>query len=52
MFLVTDDGASYFDDKLVDSREHQGPLSTTASVVRGLTAFTSVTTGGLNVSGS
>ncbi|KAK7845699.1 dolichyl-diphosphooligosaccharide--protein glycosyltransferase subunit 2 [Quercus suber] len=40
-----DDGSFYFDEKLVDAREHQGPLSTTSSVVRGFTAFASVTSG-------
>ncbi|KAF9686830.1 hypothetical protein SADUNF_Sadunf02G0030500 [Salix dunnii] len=45
-----DDGAFYFDEKLVDAHEHQGPLSTTSSVVRGLTAFAAVTSGSLNVS--
>ncbi|XVE77941.1 hypothetical protein DITRI_Ditri13aG0104500 [Diplodiscus trichospermus] len=44
-----DDGTLYFDDKLVDGLEHQGPLSTTSSVVRGLTAFAAVTTGSLNL---
>ncbi|XP_022771284.1 dolichyl-diphosphooligosaccharide--protein glycosyltransferase subunit 2-like [Durio zibethinus] len=44
-----DDGALYFDDKLVDGREHQGSLSTTSSVVRGLTAFAAVTAGSLNL---
>ncbi|XWS31409.1 hypothetical protein CRYUN_Cryun23aG0073100 [Craigia yunnanensis] len=46
-----DDGALYFDDKLVDGHEHQGPLSTTSSVVRGLTAFATVTAGSLNLPG-
>ncbi|XVF32375.1 hypothetical protein REPUB_Repub17cG0076600 [Reevesia pubescens] len=46
-----DDGALYFDDKLVDGHEHQGPLSTTSSVVRGLTAFAAVTPGSLNLPG-
>ncbi|XVF21560.1 hypothetical protein REPUB_Repub12eG0100300 [Reevesia pubescens] len=46
-----DDGALYFDDKLVDGREYQGPLSTTSSVVRGLTAFAAVTDGSLNLPG-
>ncbi|XWS46993.1 hypothetical protein CRYUN_Cryun14cG0115600 [Craigia yunnanensis] len=46
-----DDGALYFDDKLVDGHEHQGPLSTTASVVRGLTAFAAVAAGSLNLPG-
>ncbi|XP_042505323.1 dolichyl-diphosphooligosaccharide--protein glycosyltransferase subunit 2 [Macadamia integrifolia] len=42
-----DDGAFYFDEKL----EHQGPLSATASVVRGVTAFAAVTSGNLNLPG-
>ncbi|XVE72919.1 hypothetical protein DITRI_Ditri11bG0076500 [Diplodiscus trichospermus] len=46
-----EDGALYFDDKLVDGREDQGPLSTTSSVVRGITAFASVTAGSLNLPG-
>nr|KJB09977.1 hypothetical protein B456_001G179000 [Gossypium raimondii] len=44
-----DDGALYFDDKLVDGHEYQGPLSTTSSVLRGLTAFAAVTAENLNV---
>ncbi|PQM36275.1 dolichyl-diphosphooligosaccharide--protein glycosyltransferase subunit 2 [Prunus yedoensis var. nudiflora] len=47
-----DDGAIYFDEKVVDLREHQSPLSTTASVVRGLTAFAAVTSGNIKVTGS
>ncbi|KAF7153377.1 hypothetical protein RHSIM_Rhsim01G0262400 [Rhododendron simsii] len=47
-----DDGAYYFDEKLVDAREHQGPLSATSSVVRGLTAFAAATSGSLNLPGS
>uniref|UniRef100_A0A2P2LYJ5 Dolichyl-diphosphooligosaccharide--protein glycosyltransferase subunit 2 n=3 Tax=Rhizophora mucronata TaxID=61149 RepID=A0A2P2LYJ5_RHIMU len=46
-----DNGALYFDEKLVDAHEHRGPLSTTSSVVRGLTAFASVTSGGLHIPG-
>lgn len=46
-----DDGAFYFDEKLVNMREQHGPLSTTSSVVRGLTAFSSVITESLNLSG-
>ncbi|KAK9287577.1 hypothetical protein L1049_015998 [Liquidambar formosana] len=46
-----DDGSFYFDEKLVDAREHQGPLSTTSSVVRGLTAFAAVTSANLNLPG-
>ncbi|KAL9394946.1 hypothetical protein Peur_014231 [Populus x canadensis] len=44
-----DDGAFYFDEKLVGAREHQGALSTTSSVVRGLAAFAAVTSGSLNL---
>ncbi|XP_038693279.1 dolichyl-diphosphooligosaccharide--protein glycosyltransferase subunit 2-like isoform X1 [Tripterygium wilfordii] len=44
-----DDGAFYFDEKVVDALEHKGPLSTTYSVVRGLTAFAAVTSGSLNL---
>nr|XP_048337513.1 dolichyl-diphosphooligosaccharide--protein glycosyltransferase subunit 2 isoform X2 [Ziziphus jujuba var. spinosa] len=46
-----DDGAFYFDEKVVGARQHHGPLSTTSSVVRGLTAFASVTSGNLNLPG-
>lgn len=51
-FCVVDDGAYYFDEKVVDAPEHQGPLSATSSVVRGLTAFAAATSGSLNVSGA
>ena len=47
--LFSDGGALYFDDKLIDGHEHQGPLSIISSVVRGLTAFVAVITGSLNV---
>ncbi|KVI12342.1 Ribophorin II [Cynara cardunculus var. scolymus] len=43
-----DDGAYYFDDKVIDASGHQGPLSATSAVVRGLTTFAS-TSGTLNV---
>ncbi|TXG63843.1 hypothetical protein EZV62_010837 [Acer yangbiense] len=46
-----DDGAFYFDEKVVNVPEHSGPLSTSSSVVRGLTAFTTVATGSLNLPG-
>lgn len=42
----------YFDEKVVDLRERQSPLSTTASVVRGLTAFAAVTSGNIKVTAS
>nr|KYP37506.1 Dolichyl-diphosphooligosaccharide--protein glycosyltransferase subunit 2 [Cajanus cajan] len=44
-----DDGTFYFDEKFVGGREHQGSLSTTSSVVRGVTAFAAVTSGKINV---
>lgn len=47
-FIVTDDGAYYFDEKL-DATGNQGPLSATSSVVRGLTAFAAATSANLNV---
>ncbi|KAH7835180.1 hypothetical protein Vadar_023597 [Vaccinium darrowii] len=46
-----DDGAYYFDEKVVDAREYQGPLSVTSFVVRGLTAVASATSGSLNLPG-
>ncbi|KAJ4834293.1 hypothetical protein Tsubulata_028303 [Turnera subulata] len=44
-----DDGSFYFDEKVLGAREHQGPLSTTSCIVRGLTAFAAVTSGSLNI---
>ncbi|KAK4273035.1 hypothetical protein QN277_021508 [Acacia crassicarpa] len=46
-----DDGTFYFDEKIVGGHEHQGSLSTTASVVRGLTAFSAITSEKLNLPG-
>ncbi|KAA8543380.1 hypothetical protein F0562_021125 [Nyssa sinensis] len=46
-----DDGAYYFDEKLADAHEHQGPLSATSSVVRGLTAFATATSESLDLPG-
>lgn len=46
-----DDGAYYFEEKLLDMSSHQGPLSATSSVVRGLTTFAAATSGGLNLPG-
>lgn len=46
---VPDDGAYYFDEKLLDASGNQGPLSATSSVVRGLTAFATATPANLNV---
>lgn len=48
--LVIDDGALYFDEKQVDAREYRGPLSTTSSVIRGITKFAAVASGKLDVS--
>ncbi|GER29677.1 glycosyltransferase subunit 2 [Striga asiatica] len=45
------DGTCYFDEKLVDARGHQGPLSASASVIRGITAFAEVTNESLNLPG-
>ena len=44
-----DDGAFYFDDKVVEANDQNGPLSTTSSVVRGLTAFADATSGNIKV---
>ncbi|KAL5068058.1 hypothetical protein RYX36_018945 [Vicia faba] len=46
-----DDGAFYFDEKSVKGSEHQGSLSTTSSVVRGVAAFVAVTSGKINLPG-
>ncbi|PSS14035.1 Dolichyl-diphosphooligosaccharide--protein glycosyltransferase subunit 2 like [Actinidia chinensis var. chinensis] len=46
-----DDGAYYFEEKLGDARENQGPLSATSMVVRGLTAFAAATSGNLKLPG-
>ncbi|KAL3644977.1 proteasome regulatory particle base subunit [Castilleja foliolosa] len=46
-----EDGTCYFDEKLVDARGHQGPLSASASVVRGIAAFAVVTNKNLNIPG-
>ncbi|KAK4493179.1 hypothetical protein RD792_017963 [Penstemon davidsonii] len=46
-----DDGASYFDEKLVDASGHQGPLSASSSVVCGITAFAASTSESLNLPG-
>ncbi|KAJ1417459.1 Dolichyl-diphosphooligosaccharide--protein glycosyltransferase subunit Swp1 [Sesbania bispinosa] len=46
-----DDGTFYFDEKFVGGPEHLGSLSTTASVVRGVTAFAAVTSGKINLPG-
>ncbi|XP_019461463.1 PREDICTED: dolichyl-diphosphooligosaccharide--protein glycosyltransferase subunit 2-like [Lupinus angustifolius] len=44
-----DDGTFYFDEKFVDGHEHQGTLSTTSSVVRGVTAFAAAIAGKINL---
>uniref|UniRef100_A0A1J3GK09 Dolichyl-diphosphooligosaccharide--protein glycosyltransferase subunit 2 n=1 Tax=Noccaea caerulescens TaxID=107243 RepID=A0A1J3GK09_NOCCA len=46
-----DDGTYYFDEKVVDGHESQGPISTTASVIRGLTLFAASESTGLNLPG-
>lgn len=46
-----DDGAFYFDEKHIDGHENQGIISTTSSVIQGLTTFTAVTEANLNLSG-
>nr|CAB3475188.1 unnamed protein product [Digitaria exilis] len=46
-----DDGTFYFDEKHVDATEYKGPVMTSASVVRGVTAFTAVASGKLNIPG-
>lgn len=47
--FISDDGSLYFEEKHVDANEYNGPLATTASVVRGVTAFAAVASGKLNV---
>lgn len=44
-----DDGACYFDEKLVDASGHNGPLSASSSVVRGIYALSAATPESLNV---
>ncbi|KAF5190155.1 Dolichyl-diphosphooligosaccharide--protein glycosyltransferase subunit [Thalictrum thalictroides] len=46
-----DDGSFYFDEKVVDTAEHQNALSTTSSVVRGITSFSAVTPGKIDIPG-
>ncbi|KAI3916403.1 hypothetical protein MKW92_029009 [Papaver armeniacum] len=46
-----DNGASYFNEKPMDTCEAQGPIPTSASVVRGLAAFSAVTTDKINLPG-
>jgi hypothetical protein len=49
-YLFSDDGTFYFDEKHVDTTEYKGPITTSASVVRGVTSFAAVVSGKLNVS--
>ncbi|XP_073040651.1 LOW QUALITY PROTEIN: dolichyl-diphosphooligosaccharide--protein glycosyltransferase subunit 2-like [Primulina eburnea] len=46
-----DDGACYFDEKLVGARGEQVPLSASSSVVRGITALAEATSESLNLPG-
>ncbi|CAI0386149.1 unnamed protein product [Linum tenue] len=46
-----DDGTVYFDEEEIDAHESQGPLTSTWSVVRGITSFAAVTSGNLNLPG-
>lgn len=48
--VIADDGTLYFDEKHVDGSEYKGPLTTSASVVRGVSAFAAAASGNLNVS--
>ncbi|KZV22900.1 dolichyl-diphosphooligosaccharide--protein glycosyltransferase subunit 2-like [Dorcoceras hygrometricum] len=46
-----EDGACYFDDKIVGIYGDQGPLSASSSVVRGITALAGATSESLNLPG-
>ncbi|XP_019165264.1 PREDICTED: dolichyl-diphosphooligosaccharide--protein glycosyltransferase subunit 2-like [Ipomoea nil] len=46
-----DDGAYYFDEKVVDAHGHQGPLSASSSIVHGITALATITGENLNLPG-
>uniref|UniRef100_A0ACD5XBZ4 Uncharacterized protein n=1 Tax=Avena sativa TaxID=4498 RepID=A0ACD5XBZ4_AVESA len=46
-----DDGTFYFDEKHIDGSEYKGPITTSASVVRGVTSFADVISGKLNIPG-
>jgi len=46
-----DDGTFYFDEKNIDASEYKGPITTSASVVRGVTSFSNVVSGKLNIPG-
>ncbi|KAJ6842668.1 dolichyl-diphosphooligosaccharide--protein glycosyltransferase subunit 2-like [Iris pallida] len=45
------DGTFYFDEKHFDVKDYKGPLTVTASIVRGATSFASVSSGKLNIPG-
>lgn len=45
------DGALYFEEKHIDTNEYKSPLATSASVVRGVTAFAAVASGKLTIPG-
>uniref|UniRef100_A0A0E0CBZ7 Dolichyl-diphosphooligosaccharide--protein glycosyltransferase subunit 2 n=1 Tax=Oryza meridionalis TaxID=40149 RepID=A0A0E0CBZ7_9ORYZ len=51
MIKSYDDGTFYFDEKHVDAAEYKGPITTSASVVRGVTSFAAVASGKLNIPG-
>ncbi|CAN8325454.1 unnamed protein product [Cochlearia groenlandica] len=46
-----DDGAFYFSEKAVNALESQNPITTTASVIRGITSFAASESTGLNLPG-
>ncbi|KAL5227460.1 hypothetical protein ABZP36_015725 [Zizania latifolia] len=46
-----DDGIFYFDEEHVDATEYKGPITTSASVVRGVTSFANVASVKLNIPG-
>ncbi|XP_039138283.1 dolichyl-diphosphooligosaccharide--protein glycosyltransferase subunit 2 [Dioscorea cayenensis subsp. rotundata] len=46
-----DDGSLFFDEKHVATSEYKGPVTTTSSVVRGVTAFAAIASGSLNIPG-
>ena len=48
--VSSDDGTFYFDEKNIGAFEYKGPITTSASVVRGVTSFANVVSGKLNVS--
>ncbi|KAK2417739.1 senescence-specific cysteine protease SAG39 [Trifolium repens] len=49
--LPPNDGTFYFDEKFGGGREHQGSLSTTSSVVRGVTSFAAANSGKIDLPG-